>query len=106
VTAIANDYSYEDLFARELQGLGHAGDVLIGLSTSGNSANVLKAFAAARALQIKTIALTGQSGGKLKEAGDLCICVPSTVTARIQEAHLTIGHILCEVVDEAYSQQS
>ena len=100
ITAIANDYSYEDLFARQIEGLGRQGDVAIGLSTSGNSANVLKALAVAKTNGIKTIGFTGGTGGKMLAVCDTCIVVPSPVTARIQEVHLTLGHLLCGLVED------
>ncbi len=101
VTAIANDYSYELLFARQLEGLGQAGDVAIGLSTSGSSKNVLAALQKAKELRIITIGLTGASAEKMRALCDLTISVPSSETARIQEAHLTIGHALCALVEAA-----
>ncbi len=101
VTAIGNDYAYDQIFLRQLQGLGQAGDVAIGLSTSGNSANVVEALRAAKGLAIATIGLTGASGGAMRLLCDVCLRVPSTVTARIQEVHLTIGHILCALVEDA-----
>ena len=100
VTAIGNDYAYELIFSRQLEGLAQPGDVAVGLSTSGNSRNVLEALRKAKTLQVTTIGLTGGSGGQMKSLCDLCICVPSTVTARIQEVHLTIGHILCGLVED------
>lgn len=100
VTAIGNDYSYDRVFSRQLEGLGQAGDVAIGLSTSGNSRNVLLALELARRMQIATIGFTGQAGGKMLGICDLCLCVPSTTTARIQEVHLTLGHILCGLVED------
>jgi D-sedoheptulose 7-phosphate isomerase len=101
VTAIGNDYGFEILFARQLEALGGPGDVAVGLSTSGTSPNVLQGLRKARDLKLKTVGLTGGSGGKMGELCDICIRVPSTVTARIQEVHLAIGHILCGLVDEA-----
>jgi D-sedoheptulose 7-phosphate isomerase len=101
ITAIGNDYSYDDIFARQVEAFGTSGDILIGISTSGNSKNVLKAFEIAKNISIMTVALTGQSGGKMKEMVDICINVPSSLTPRIQEAHITIGHIMCEIA-EAY----
>ncbi|MEM3846475.1 MAG: D-sedoheptulose 7-phosphate isomerase [Candidatus Parvarchaeota archaeon] len=100
ITAIGNDYSYEDIFARQVEAFGKIGDILIGISTSGNSKNVLKAFEVAKNLSMMTIALTGQGGGKMKELADICINVPSDLTPRIQEAHITIGHIICEIVEK------
>lgn len=99
VTAVANDYSYDEIFARSVRGSGRAGDVLIGLTTSGNSANVLKAFEVGKGLGMHTIAITGETGGKLKGACDVLINVPSRDTARIQESHILVGHIICELVE-------
>lgn len=100
VTAVANDYGYEHVFSRMVKAAGRAGDVLIGISTSGNSASVVNALSEAKALGMKTVSFTGEAGGKVAEVSDLCIKVPSTNTARIQEAHIMIGHILCEAVEE------
>ena len=99
LTAVGNDYGYEHIFSRLLAGTGHAGDVLVGISTSGNSQNIVKAFEKAREMGIQTIALTGRGGGKMKELADLCLNVPSTDTPRIQESHIMIGHIICELVE-------
>ena len=101
VTAIGNDYAFERIFSRQLEGLAQPGDVAVGLSTSGNSPNVVQGLRAARALKLGAIGLTGGSGGKMPPMCDICICAPSTVTARIQELHLTIGHILCGLVEDA-----
>ena len=100
LTAIGNDYSFDIIFARQLQAIGSPGDIAVGLSTSGNSKNVLLAVEAAREKQMMTVALTGASGGRLKTAADYCFCVPSDETPRIQEAHITVGHILCEIVED------
>jgi D-sedoheptulose 7-phosphate isomerase len=100
VTAIGNDYSYDDIFARQLEGLAQPGDVAIAISTSGNSKNVLRAVRRAKELRVQTIGMTGGSGGELAGLCDLCVCVPSNVTARIQEVHLAIGHILCALVED------
>lgn len=100
LTAVGNDYSFDIIYSRLLQGVGHKGDVLIGLSTSGNSKNIINAVDKAKEIGIYTIILTGQSGGLLKSKCDLCICVPSTNTPRIQEAHITIGHIICEIIEQ------
>lgn len=102
MTAVANDYSYEAVYARMVKGIGHKGDVLIGLSTSGNSGNIVKALEAAREKGMCTIAFTGSSGGKMKELSDQLLNVPSTITPRIQESHIMLGHILCELVEEVY----
>lgn len=99
LTAIANDYSYDLVFARQLQGLGSAGDVAVGISTSGNSANVLKAMEVARTKRMITVGLTGNSGGKLRQMVDYCVCVPSSETPRIQEVHILTGHIICEIIE-------
>ena len=99
LTCIGNDYSFNDIFARQVQALGKAGDCLIAISTSGNSGNVLAAVAAAKSLGISTIGLLGRNGGKLKAQCDISIVVPSQVTARIQEAHILIGHSLCGAVE-------
>ena len=100
VTAIGNDYGYDQLFSRQIEGLGQRGDVAVGLSTSGNSANVLAGLRRAKALGLATVGLTGGSGGQMATVCDLCIGVPSNVTARVQEVHLTIGHILCGLVEQ------
>ena len=99
ITAIGNDYGYDDIFRRQLEGLGRKGDVLIGLSTSGNSKNVVLAFELAREMGIITVALTGEGGGKMKELAELCIAVPSKETNHIQEMHIVVGHIVCEQVE-------
>jgi len=99
LTSIGNDYSFDQIFSKQVRALGRKGDVLLGISTSGNSANVIKAIETARSMSIKTVALTGKDGGKLAGAADLNINVEATRTARIQEVHTTICHILCELVD-------
>jgi D-sedoheptulose 7-phosphate isomerase len=101
LTAIANDYSFDNVFARMLNGIGHDGDVLIGLSTSGNSENVVRAFKAAHEKGIITIGLTGEDGGRLAPLSDFLIKVPSSDTPRIQESHILIGHIICELVEKS-----
>ncbi len=100
ITCIANDYGYEELFARQVRAHGHKGDVAVAISTSGNSPNVLKGVEAARDCGLTTIAWTGANGGKLAGLVDYPFVVPSTVTSRIQESHITLGHILCELVEE------
>jgi len=100
ITCIANDYGYEELFARQIRAHGQKGDVAIAISTSGNSPNVLKGVEAARAIGLTTIAWTGNSGGKLAGMVDHPFVVPSKVTARIQESHITLGHVLCELIEE------
>jgi D-sedoheptulose 7-phosphate isomerase len=99
LTAIANDYSYEAVFARQLEALGAAGDVAIGISTSGNSPNVLLAIEISKRKGMASVGLTGQGGGQLKRLSDRCICVPSQDTPRVQEAHILVGHILSEIVE-------
>jgi D-sedoheptulose 7-phosphate isomerase len=101
LTAIANDYSFEAVFARQLEALGTAGDVAIGISTSGNSRNVLLAIEVSRRKSMASVGLTGQAGGRLKDLAGRCICVPSKDTPRVQEAHILIGHILSEIVESA-----
>jgi D-sedoheptulose 7-phosphate isomerase len=100
LTAIGNDYGFEHVFARELMALGRPGDILMAISTSGNSLNILRAIEAARQLELKVIGLAGESGGRMKSACDLRLCVPSKTTARIQEMHITIGHTICESLEE------
>lgn len=101
LTAVANDYSYEDIFARILEAEGGEGDILVGISTSGNSANVLKAFEVAKRKGMHTIAFTGNGGGKMADKSDVLLAVPSKDTPRIQESHIMIGHIICEMVEKA-----
>ena len=98
MTAAANDYSFEDVFAREIEANGSRGDIFIGISTSGNSENVLRAIRTCKRLGIYTVGLSGAEGSIL-DAVDLCLCVPSTCTPRIQECHILIGHIICEIVE-------
>ena len=100
LTAIANDYGYDRIFARQVEALGAEGDVLVAVSTSGNSANVLAAIEEAKAKGIKTIGMTAAGGGKMAEVCDVCLVIPDKVTARAQEVHGLIGHILCEIVEE------
>jgi D-sedoheptulose 7-phosphate isomerase len=104
LTAVANDYSYDDIYARLIKGIGQPGDVLIGLSTSGNSKNICKALEVARNKQMLTIGFTGTTGGLMKPLCDYLINVPSTDTPRIQECHMLIGHIICQMVEEQYFQ--
>lgn len=101
LTSIGNDSSFEEVFERQLRALGRAGDVAVAISTSGNSPNVLRAVAAAREIGIKTVALAGRTGGKLAGAADVALVVNADSTQRIQETHITIGHILCELVEDA-----
>jgi D-sedoheptulose 7-phosphate isomerase len=99
LTAIGNDYGYGEVFARQLRGIGKAGDILIGISTSGNSENVLRAMAAAKGLGILTVALTGRHGGAMRGKADIAICVPADATNHIQEMHIAVGHYLCGYVE-------
>jgi len=99
LTAVANDYSYDVIYSRLVEGICEEGDVLVGLSTSGNSKNILNAFISAKEKKVITVGFTGAGGGKMKEASDYLINVPSTDTPRIQESHILIGHIICELVE-------
>lgn len=106
VTAIGNDYGFDKVFSRQLEGLARPGDIAIGISTSGNSLNVLHAMSTARKMGLRTIALTGSTGGNLRSSVDHCICVPSNETPRIQECHILIGHIIAELVErEIFHEQ-
>ena len=100
LTCVANDYSYEDIFSRQLEALARDADVLVAISTSGNSENILRALRTARELGVKTIALLGKDGGEAKALADMAIVIPSESTARIQEAHILIGHILCDMIEQ------
>jgi D-sedoheptulose 7-phosphate isomerase len=102
MTAVANDYSYDLIYSRLIKGIGKREDILVGMSTSGNSANILKAFETAREKGITTIAMTGEGGGQLKALSDYLIDIPSRNTPRIQEAHMLLGHIICQLVEEQY----
>lgn len=105
LTAIGNDYGYDVIFSRQLEGVGQKGDVLIGLSTSGNSKNVVLAFEQARKMGIKTVAFVGAKGGMMKDMADYALCVPATTSAHIQEMHITCGHLLCDLIEkEMYGQ--
>ncbi|MDD3079321.1 MAG: D-sedoheptulose 7-phosphate isomerase [Paludibacter sp.] len=99
LTAVANDYGYNAVYARMIKGSGFEGDVLIGLSTSGNSTNILNAFEEARNNKMKTVAMTGSTGGKMKDVVDVLLNIPSDDTPRIQESHIMVGHIICEIVE-------
>lgn len=99
LTSIANDYSYEEVFSRQVEGLGQKGDVFWGISTSGNSKNVNRAFYSARKKGLKTIGFTGKDGGQMANLSDLSLVIPSDITARIQEMHLLCAHIVCEIID-------
>jgi len=102
LTAVANDYSYDLIYSRLIKGIGKKEDILVGMSTSGNSVNILNAFETAREKGITTIAMTGQGGGKLAALSDHLIDIPSRNTPRIQEAHMLLGHIICQLVEEMY----
>ena len=104
LTAVGNDYGFEQVFARQIQALGRAGDVAVALSTSGNSANVLEGVKEARKRKLKTIGLTGKDGCALAQRADVAVTIPSTSTARIQECHIAIGHLFCELVDADFSE--
>ena len=106
LTAIANDYAFEEVFARQLRALGRKGDVLVAISTSGNSANVLRAIEAARESGIAAIGLTGRSGGRMRQLCDLCICVPSEQTNHIQEMHIAIGHAICGAAERRLTDRA
>jgi D-sedoheptulose 7-phosphate isomerase len=99
---VANDYSYDVIYARLVKGIGHKGDVLVGLSTSGNSTNIVKAFEVAREKGIITVGFTGETGGKMKSISDYLLNIPSNDTPRIQESHIMLGHIICQLVEEKY----
>ena len=102
LTAVANDYSYDIVYARLIDGIGNEGDILVGLSTSGNSGNIVKAFETARAKKITTVGFTGTTGGLMKATSDFLLNVPSSDTPRIQECHILLGHIICQLVEENY----
>ena len=106
LTAIGNDYSFEEIFSRQIAGIGRAGDVAFGITTSGNSPNVLHAVSVAREKGLVTVGLTGRGGGKLTNAVDHCIRIPSDQTPRIQEGHILTGHTLCELVEEAFFEKT
>lgn len=101
LTAVGNDYGYDHVFSRLLRGTGRRGDVLVGISTSGNSRNILEAYHVAQEMGIHIVSLTGQTGGKMRDCGGLLLNVPSTDTPRIQESHIMLGHIICELVETA-----
>jgi D-sedoheptulose 7-phosphate isomerase len=100
ITSISNDYAYDQIFSRQIEALGKEGDVAIGISTGGNSPNVLLGLQKARQMGLYTIALSGGAGGKMKTAAEISLIVPSQQTPRIQEVHITIGHVICELVEE------
>ena len=100
LTAVANDYGYDVVYSRMIDGIGQSGDVLVGLSTSGNSPNIIRAFETAKEKAMTTVAFTGISGGQMKSVSDYLINIPSTDTPRIQESHIMVGHIICQLVEE------
>ena len=100
LTAIGNDYGFERVFSRQVEGMGQEGDLFIGISTSGNSQNIINAFESAKAKGITTVALTGRDGGKMAQMADYALIVPSNATPRIQESHILIGHILCDIIEK------
>lgn len=102
LTAVANDYSYDVIYSRLVEGIGNKGDIIVGLSTSGNSKNIINAFEAAKKKGIITIGFTGENGGKMKDVSDFLINAPSNDTPRIQECHIMLGHIICQLVEENY----
>jgi len=102
LTAVGNDYGFDVIYSRIVEGIGEKGDILIGLSTSGNSANIVKAFEAAKEKGMVTIAFTGLTGGAMKPVSNYLINIPSSDTPRIQESHITVGHIICQLVEEKY----
>jgi len=104
LTAVSNDYGFDRVFARQIEALANAGDLTIAISTSGNSPNVLEAVKAAKERNLRTVGLSGRDGGTLAQLADVTIAVPSTSTARIQECHIAIGHIFCELVDREFSE--
>ncbi len=100
LTAIGNDYGYDKIFSRQLEGMGQDGDIFIGISTSGNSQNLINAFKVAKEKNILTVALVGKDGGKMAQMADIALIVPSNSTPRIQESHILIGHILCDIIEK------
>lgn len=106
MTAVANDYDFSCVFARQIEAVGRVGDVAFGLSTSGMSPNIIQAFTRARERGLRTVLLTGRSGGNAKAVADICICVPSDAVPRVQEAHLAIAHTICEIVEELLARSA
>ena len=102
LTAVANDYGFDNIYSRLIEGIGEEGDILIGLSTSGNSTNIINAFLTAKEKNMNTVGFTGESGGKLKSICEYLINIPSSDTPRIQESHIMVGHIICQLVEEKY----
>jgi D-sedoheptulose 7-phosphate isomerase len=105
LTAIGNDYSFDRVFARQVEAFAVPGDVIVGISTSGNAANVIAAMKTARELGCQTIGFTGENGGRLKDGVDICLHAPSNVTARIQEVHIVVWHIVCEMIEQELSAE-
>lgn len=105
LTAIGNDYGYENLFKRQLEANGKKGDIFIGISTSGNSKNIINALNTAREMGITTIGLTGNSGGTMDDICDICLKIPSDSTPRVQECHIVIGHIICQIVEDTFFKE-
>lgn len=101
MTAVGNDYGYDQVYSRIIRGIGQEGDVLVGISTSGNSVNILEAYKAAKEKGMIIVSMTGQSGGKMRDGSDYLLNIPSSDTPRIQESHITIGHIICEIVENS-----
>lgn len=106
ITAIGNDYSFNDIFSRQISGLAVKGDAVIGISTSGNSGNIIKGIKTAEKKGCLTISMTGKSGGDLKKITEMNLNVQSEITARIQEAHILVGHMICEIIEEAFCEQT
>ena len=106
LTAVANDTSFQEVFARQVEALARPGDLLIGLSTSGNSENVLRAIQAGNERKALTVGWTGMDGGRLRQVAQVCLCIPSRDTQRIQEAHITVGHIVCGIVEDLLEKQA
>ena len=105
LTAVANDYGFDEIYARMIEGIAQEGDVLVGLSTSGNSKNIINAFEKAKEQNVITVSFTGETGGALKPLSNYCINVPSNDTPRIQETHILVGHIICQQLEEKYFMQ-
>jgi D-sedoheptulose 7-phosphate isomerase len=105
LTAIANHYSYEEVFSRQIEAIGNKGDLTIGISTNGNSKNVIQGLVAAKKKVAITVGMTGSHGGGLPDETDYCLCIPSEHTPRIQEAHILVGHILCEIIEGHFSSE-
>ena len=100
LTAIGNDYGYDKVFSRQMEGMGAEGDLFIGISTSGNSVNIINAITAAKEKGVKTVALVGRDGGKMAKLADYAIIIPSNDTPRIQESHILVGHMICDIIEK------